>query len=246
VPSVTHDECLLGLIGLGGSIAGAFRGLGRGEVKEYSEVFNTTRHLALERITAEARTVGANAVVGINTSIIPFQGMQEMVIIGTASHHPSLPAEYETMPVTSDMTNEEMWNMVHLGYMPLRLVLGVSVYSLGFVGGISALFKSFSRGEINELTTLIYDARENAIAHLMRDADMAGADDVVGIKTYVYQLGGGMIEFMAIGTAVKKMEGLTTLSENLPPQAIIRDQDTYINTAELSVGRDLNKGGGAK
>ncbi|MCE9559112.1 MAG: heavy metal-binding domain-containing protein [Armatimonadetes bacterium] len=233
-------------IGLGGSIMGGLRGLGRGEVKEYSEVFNTTRHLALERITAEARSVGANSVVGINTSIIPFQGMQEMVMIGTASHHPMLPSEYEAVPVTSDMTNEEMWNMVHLGYMPLRLVLGVSVYSLGFVGGISALFKSFSRGEINELTTLIYDARENAIAHLMRDADQCGADDVVGIKTYVYQLGGGMIEFMAIGTAVKKMEGLTTVSENLPPQAIIRDQDTYINTAELAVGRDLNKGGGAK
>lgn len=228
-------------IGLGGGIAGAFRGLGRGEVHEYSEVFNKTRHLALQRITAEAVSAGANAVVGINTSIIPFQGMQEMVMIGTAARHPLLPPEYDQTPITSDLTNEEMWNLVHMGYMPLQLVLGVSVYSLGFVGGIKAAFKSFVRGEINELTTLIYEARENAVAHLTRDADACGADDVVGIKTYVYQVGSGMIEFMAIGTAVKKWPGLTTLNDSLPPQAVIADKDTFINTAEQSLGKNLNE-----
>ncbi|MBX7131581.1 MAG: heavy metal-binding domain-containing protein [Fimbriimonadaceae bacterium] len=228
-------------IGLGGGIAGAFRGLGRGEVHEYSEVFNKTRHLALQRITAEAVSAGANAVVGINTSIIPFQGMQEMVMIGTAARHPLLPPEYDQTPITSDLTNEEMWNLVHMGYMPLQLVLGVSVYSLGFVGGVKAVFKSLVRGEINELTTLIYEARENAVAHLTRDADACGADDVVGIKTYVYEVGSGMIEFMAIGTAVKRWPGLTTVNDSLPPQAVIADKDTFINTAEKSVGKNLNE-----
>jgi hypothetical protein len=61
-----------------------------------------------------------------------------------------------------------MWNLVHMGYMPLKLVLGTAVYSLGVVGGIKALFKSFTRGEIPELTSLIYDAREHAIG-LIRD-----------------------------------------------------------------------------
>jgi hypothetical protein len=56
----------------------------------------------------------------------------------------------------------------------------------------------------------------------------------------VYELGGGMIEFMAIGTAVKKVEGAHTLSETLPPQAIMRDKDTYINTAEKGAGKQLN------
>jgi serine/threonine-protein kinase len=36
--------------------------------------------------------------------------------------------------VTSDLTNEEMWNLVHMGYLPLKLVLGTAVYSLGVVG----------------------------------------------------------------------------------------------------------------
>jgi len=228
-------------IGIGGGIAGIFRSMARGEVKEFSDVFNQTRHLALQRISHEAVSAGANAVVGIETSIIPFQGMQEMVMIGTGSRHDALPASYSQNPVTSDLTNEEMWNLIHLGYMPLQLVLGCSVYSLGIVGGILSAFKSLARGEISEMTTMIYEARENAVSRIARDASACGADDVVGIKTYVYQLGGGMIEFLAIGTAVKKMEGVKTVSDALPPQAIIRDRDTFVNTAEQIVGTNLNK-----
>ena len=192
-------------IGLGGGIMGGLRSLGRGEVKEYSDVLNTTRHLALSRITSEARHAGANAVLGIQTSITPVVGMQEMLMIGTASHNPALPATFTQTPITSDLTNEEMWNVVKMGYCPLKLVLGVSVFSVGLVGGISAMFKSFVRGEISELTTMIYEARENALQKISSDAASCGADDVVGIKTYVYDLGGGIIELMAIGTAIKKM-----------------------------------------
>lgn len=228
-------------IGIGGGIGGMFKSLQRGEVPQYSQVFNETRHLALIRIADEARNAGANSVIGIQTSIIPFKGMQEMVMIGTASHHPSLPQEYSQRPITSDLTNEEMWNLVHMGYMPLQLVLGVSVYSLGFVGGLTAAFKSLGRGEISELTSLIYEARENAIARIAADATACGADDVVGIKTNVYQLGGGLIEFMAIGTAVKRIPGLTTVTDQLPPQAIIKDKDTFINTAETALGTNLNQ-----
>jgi len=228
-------------IGVGGGIIGSLKSLARGEIKEFSRIFNETRHLALKRIKAEAREAGANAVVGIKTSILPFGGLQEMVMIGTASTHPSLPASYRQDPITSDLTNEEMWNLIHDGYMPVQLVLGVSVYSLGLIGGITSFFKSFVRGEIKELTTLIYEAREEALKHIAEDARRSGADQVVGVKTYVYNLGGGIIEFMAIGTAVKKMPGVKTDSEHLLPQAIIRDQDTFINTAEATSVASLNQ-----
>lgn len=227
-------------IGVGGGILGAFRALARGEVTEYSDVFNETRHRALWRITEEARQVGANAVVGIQTTILPFSGMQEMVMIGTASRHSLLPEEYSTRPITSDLTNEEMWNVIHMGYMPIQLVLGVSVYSLGFVGSVAASFKSLARGEIQELSSLLYEARDNALRRIRADAELCGADDVVGIKTYVYQLASGLIEFMALGTAVKKLPGLKTQSDQLPPQAVMKDKDTYFNAAEKSLGANLN------
>jgi len=230
-------------IGIGGGIGGAFRSLARGEVKEFSDIFNHTRHLAIDRIQQDAMKYGGNSVIGISTSIMKFKGIQEMVMIGTAAHHPLYPAAYDDGPATSDLTNEEAWNLANLGYLPIRLVLGVSVYSLGFVDGITAAFKSFARGEINEMTTLIYEARENALDHISQDAAACGADDVVGIKTYVYGLGNGMIEFVAIGTAVKKFPGVSTTHDYLPPQAVMRDKDTFINTAEHTLGRDLNKTG---
>ncbi len=229
-------------IGVGGGVMGSLRGMARGEVKEFSEVFNSTRHLALTRIAQEAANLGANAVVGIRTNIIPFHGMQEMLMLGTASWHPSLPPEASRFPITSDLTNEEMWNLINIGYMPLRLLLGVSIYSVGVVGGISASLKGLVRGEISELTSLIYEARENAIYRLSSEAEAIGADDVVGIKTYVYHLGNNMIEFMAVGTAVKKLEGLTTLSPQLPPQAVMRDKITLVNIADGVMARNLNAG----
>ncbi len=227
-------------IGVGGGLMGSLRSLGKGEVKEYSQVFNDTRHRALARITEEAIRASANAVVGIRINILPFQGMQEMIMVGTASNHPALPPTGDGHPITSDLTNEEMWNLIHLGYMPIRLLLGVSVYSLGVIGGVTAALKGLGRGEISELTNLIYQARENAIERIASEASAIGADDVVGIRTYVYQLGGNMIEFMAVGTAVKRMANLTTVSDSLPPQAIIQDKATLINTAETALGRTLN------
>ena len=50
--------------------------------------------------------------------------------------------------------------------------------------GITSSLKRLVRGEIDELTTLIYEARENAIRKIQQDAAACGADDVAGIKTY--------------------------------------------------------------
>ncbi len=227
-------------IGMGGSIGGALRGLKRGEVPQYTEIFDRTRHLALTRIKDEARRVKANAILGIETSIMPLLGAQEMMMMGTASSHPAL-AAYSNDPVTSDMTNEELWNLVNLGYLPISLVMGVSVYSLGLASGLASFAKSLVGGQVGGLTELLYEAREKALARVERDAEKCGADEVVGVKTKIYDLGGGLVEFMVIGTAIKKFDGVTTKTENLIPQAIIQDRETFVdstqdNTTDMSQG----------
>jgi uncharacterized protein YbjQ (UPF0145 family) len=227
-------------IGMGGSVVGALRGLARGEVTEYSEIFNQTRHLALKRLVDAAHAFGANAVIGIETSISPIMGTQEMMMVGTAATHPLLGA-YTKEPVTSDMTNEEMWNMVNMGYLPIRLVMGVSVYSLGFKSGVISALQTLGGGEVTGLTEILYEAREKALARIEAEAERYGADEVVGVKTRIYDLGGGLIEFMAIGTAVKKIDGATTKTEHLIPQAVMTDYDTLVDTTvgamTVSAGR---------
>lgn len=232
-------------IGIGRGITGAFRQLAKGEVHSFSNIFNTTRNLALERICQEARMRGANSVVGIRTSILPIggasSGMQEMVMIGTASFNPQIAEVAEAVGgvTTSDLTAEETWNIAKMGYVPQKLVLGTSVYSLGVVGGIMASFKNLVKGEISQLTNMIYGAREESLKKVQEQAAEIGADDVLGIRTYIYNLGSGLIEFLAIGTAVKKVDGIHTGLEQLPPQAIIRDKDTFVDTANTSYSNNL-------
>ena len=232
-------------IGVGRSFLGELKELTKGEIKSFSNIFNITRNSALERIEQEAKDAGANCVIGIRTNIIPIgqPGTQEMVMVGTASYNQQLSQIANDLGgiITSDLTAEEMWNITKIGYVPLRLILGTSVYSLGVVGGIRAAIRGFIKGEITTLTQMIYGAREESLKKVQQQAEEIGADDVLGIKTYIYQLGGDVIEFLAIGTAVKRVNGVTPHSDQLPPQAIIRDKDTFVNTAEYSFGTDLNK-----
>lgn len=225
-------------IGVGGNIGGFFKSLKRGEVAQFTEIFDRTRHLALQRIKDEAKQVGANSVVGIQTSITPFLGTQEMLMIGTASSHPLLD-QYKQDPITSDMTNEEMWNMVNMGYLPIKLVMGVSVYSLGLASGFASTFQSLVGGQVDGLTEILYEAREKALERVQREAKSCQADMVIGVKTRVYDLGGGLVEFMVIGTAVKKIEGAKTNHEALIVQATLKDQDTFVDSSQ-NLTLDLN------
>jgi uncharacterized protein YbjQ (UPF0145 family) len=239
-------------LGLGRNLLGSLRQMGHGEISEYSDMFTNTRNLSLKRIVADATHYNANAVVGIRTTIVPIgvKGVQEMMMIGTASYHASLASLAPQVGgvITSDLTAQEMWNVMKLGYAPTQLVLGTSVYSLGVIGGIRAALRGIARGEVSALTELVYGAREQSLKKVQSQAQSVGADMVMGIKTYIYQLGNNLIEFLAVGTAVKRMSGLTPRSEQLPPQAIISDKDTFIDTTMSHLGADVSHedGGVAK
>ncbi len=216
-------------VGAVGGIAGTLKTLIRGEIKEFSDVFNETRHHALERMVGHARAARANSVVGVRTNVLQFSGFHEMFMAGTAAFHALLPAQCMEAPVTSDLTGEELWGMTQMGYVPLKLLISTAVYSLGAIGGIKAAFKGLVRGEISDLTTLIYDAREHVFDRLETEAAALGADEVVGIKTYIIELGSSLVEIFAVGTAVRKMPGVGVQTQNLPAQAIIRDKDTWVS-----------------
>lgn len=200
-----------------GGVVGRLKAFNRGEIQKFSESFHRTRLLPLERLMEQAKENKANAVLGINAITTPFTGVNEMLMQGTAAFHPLLSATDEI--ATSNLTLQEMWSLAKLGYAPIRILLSSSIYSLGFVNGMTAIFKSLL-GENTELTQLIHEARKNALTNLEKEAALVNAETVVGIRTYVYHLGNGLIEFFAIGTAIKKMTGITTLSDQLPLQSI--------------------------
>ena len=64
---------------------------------------------------------------------------------------------------------------------------------------------------------------------LKSEAAALNADEVVGIKTYIIELGSSLVEIFAVGTAMRKMTDVGVQTANLPAQAIIRDKDTWLS-----------------
>jgi uncharacterized protein YbjQ (UPF0145 family) len=216
-------------LGIGRGLTGSLRTFAQGEVHEYSQMYNAIRHHALERLRAEAAAVGANSVVDVIIQMLPYgPGTLELLLTGTASFHPRLssgPVPPEQV-VTSELSGEEIWNLASLGYAPVQLVMATSVCSLGLAAGIGTWLKSVSKGELPQVTGLIYHARENCLELVRREAVRLGAERVIGNKLRIVELSPGLIEIMAIGTAVRKVEGMAPASSALIPQALIIERDS--------------------
>ena len=101
---------------------------------------------------------------------------------------------------TSDLSINEFALLHGAGFEPLDLVMGVSVYHVGYqFTGIR------QQSELPVLTEATYRARWNAMARMQAEADALGADGVVGVRLEWRQHGAEAehLEFIAVGTAVR-------------------------------------------
>ncbi len=58
-------------LGIGRGLTGGLCAVAKGEVKEYSQMYNSLRHMALMRLKHEAAAIGANSVVDIGPTSAP-------------------------------------------------------------------------------------------------------------------------------------------------------------------------------
>jgi uncharacterized protein YbjQ (UPF0145 family) len=105
---------------------------------------------------------------------------------------------------TSDLSASEFMLVREAGFVPLGLVMGSSIYHIGFQ--VSGFYQS---QEVQILTQAMYNARELAMTRMEEEADMLGADGIVGVRLEVtrYEWGESLAEFMAVGTAIKHAGG---------------------------------------
>jgi uncharacterized protein YbjQ (UPF0145 family) len=105
---------------------------------------------------------------------------------------------------TSDLSVNEFLLIKEAGFRPRGLVLGSSIYHIGF----SPKGWSSSK-EVQTLTQAMYAARELAMSRMEEEASVLGADGIVGVRLDVgfYEWGRGTAEFIAIGTAVSAEAG---------------------------------------
>jgi uncharacterized protein YbjQ (UPF0145 family) len=105
---------------------------------------------------------------------------------------------------TSDLSINEFLLVKEAGFEPLGLVLGSSIYHIGFQQA------NWSQNqEMGVLTQAMYHARELAMTRMEEEADQLGADGIVGVRLDIgrYEWGADLAEFIAVGTAVKHRGG---------------------------------------
>src|ERR1051326_4213944 len=78
---------------------------------------------------------------------------------------------------TSDLSVNEFLLVREAGFDPLGLVMGSSIYHIGFQ--FSGFFQN---QEMEVLTQAMYHARELAMTRMGEEADILGADGIVGVR----------------------------------------------------------------
>lgn len=137
------------------------------------------RALALRRAVAECRELGGDGIVGVDlrTSEFPAGGT-EFTVRGTAVRARS--RIQPRTPFTSHLTGQDFARLVHSGWIPAGLVLGIAVetrhddWRISPRSGWTAGFE-----EISGYTRLIDHARRQARGQLAVEAAKLGGDGVV-------------------------------------------------------------------
>jgi uncharacterized protein YbjQ (UPF0145 family) len=127
---------------------------------------------------------------------------------------------------TSDLSIDEFLLVEQSGFSALGLVMGSSIYHVGFQWQRWSVSQ-----ELPVLTKAMFDARELAMTRMEEEADVLGADGVVGVRLVFkeYAMEEGVLEFQAIGTAIRHRErtGTFRTHDNRPFTSDLSGQDLW-------------------
>lgn len=127
---------------------------------------------------------------------------------------------------TSDLSVDEFLLIEHAGFEALGLVLGSCIYHVGFQWQKWSVSQ-----ELPILTRAMYDARELAMTRMEEEADLLGADGIVGVRLVFkqYAMDEGVLEFQAVGTAIRHREhaGSMRTKDNRPFTSDLSGQDLW-------------------
>ncbi len=105
---------------------------------------------------------------------------------------------------TSDLSVGEFVVLNNAGFDPLGMVVGSSIYHVGYQSSSWSVST-----EMGVLSQAMYTARELAMDRMEEEAAALGADGIVGVRLEVggYDFAEKVLEFMAVGTAVRARDG---------------------------------------
>jgi uncharacterized protein YbjQ (UPF0145 family) len=203
------------------------------ELNVLSQAMYHARELAMTRMTEEAQAVAADGVVGVRLEVKRLEWDREILefmAIGTAIAHSSGHSGFkgpQGRPFTSDLSGQDFWMLLKAGHRPLEMVMGSCVYHVAHQGFLKSLGNVGRNTEITQFTQAMYDARELAMERMQNEAHEAGAEGIVGVNLHEgsHNWQPHVIEFFAVGTAVKPIEDKSAIPEPASLQIVIPVND---------------------
>ena len=123
------------------------------------------------------------------------------------------------MAIMTGLSGNEMYCLHLKGFEPGELVIGNSVYAMGFVGSVGAGLRTMAGGEVQQVTQVIHDGRERALERMVEEAERNGGAGITGVSSeLIWQ--SGNVEFLSVGcrwnTAGVSASGFTPRRKRLP------------------------------
>ena len=199
------------------------------ELQVLTQAMYDARKLAAFRMQAEADRLGADGTVGIQLRAEMYlwgQNVVEFTATGTAvralgstgggtkgSHRAPDGAAF-----TSDLSAQDFFRLLAAGAVPVAFVLGTCVYHIDRQSAMQSLHQPGRNEEVFVLTQGIGEARELALARMQAGAEQAGSSGIVGVNVGVsnHVWGENATEFLATGTAIRRLGDEHRLPENSP------------------------------
>lgn len=88
----------------------------------------------------------------------------------------------------------------------LGLVRGSTIRARHLGRDVLAVMRNITGGEIHEYSKMLGEAREEAVDRMMEEAEMLGADAILGLRFQTAQMMAGAAEMLCYGTAVKLVD----------------------------------------
>ncbi len=153
---------------------------GAGSFGPLVQAMDQARHTAVGRMITECAELGGHGVVGVHVArgAFPLGGTQ-FVVIGTAVRAPGA-AHGRSAPFTSDVSGQDFAKLITAGWVPVGLVLGISIASRHDDRDTTRQARWGSgNAEVAGWTELVGQCRHDARRQLESDVNRLGAEGVV-------------------------------------------------------------------
>ena len=152
------------------------------EMPAFAEPWNLSRRLAVGRLRQEAELAGADAVVGIEITTKAFgeAGNVEYLVLGTAVQETTLDPRGRSGPRMCALPAQDVDKLRRIGAETVGVIGHTAVVCVALSPQANQLMRSWwGNQEMREITEGVYAARRLAMREVMRQADEAGANNMV-------------------------------------------------------------------